>query len=271
MMKNILIFSLLFFLACQKQEVQTIRIDGSNGVKPLVQELAEAFMHYETEFEVLVGEGMGTSQRIVALKNDSIDMAMASHGLDVQALESEGFQVIRFAQMPVVFAVHETVTVNDLSDQQICSIYSGKLRNWQEVGGPDLPIKAFTRPFNEVDAEVVLEHLPCFSQISLDSTVQLKEKSGELARALAATPGSIGMTTLTRVNQSEGAFKAIALNGELPVLANIRDKKYLLLRNSFLVAKEEPSGAVKAFLEYVKGRRGIQVILHNDAIPVFED
>ncbi len=270
-MKKLLFISLLVLLACEQQEVQTIRLDGSTGVKPLVEALSEAFMHYEPSYRIQVGEGMNTRKRIAALQSDSIDIAMASHGLDIEALEKQGFQVIRFAQMPVVLAVHSSVTVDDLSEEQICDIYAGNIRNWQEVGGEDLPVQPFSRPFDEVDAEVLLEHLACFSEITLDTTVQMKEKSGDLARALAGSPGGIGMTTLTRVNQSNGKMKAISINGVRPDASSIRENNYRLLRNSFLVTQQEPAPPVQAFLEFIKGRRGIQVLLNNDAIPVFED
>lgn len=256
---------------CKKEAPQPILIDGSNGVRPLVVELAEAFMHYSPEYKLVIGQGMGSRDRLEALKNDSIDIAMASHGLDMEALKAQGYTIVRFAQMPVVFAVNKAVGINNLSSRQICEVYSGVYKNWTELGGTDLPVQPLCRPYEEVDVEVVLEHLDCFAAVVLDSMVQMRETSGELAGALSVTPGGIGMTTMTRVNQSNGKFHAIALDSIEASVPNIRDKKYRLLRSSYLVIKGKPRPEIQAFLDFIDGRRGIDVLVNNDAIPVFEE
>ncbi len=259
------------FMACQPEEPTTVLINGSNGVRPLVEALAEAFQPLHPQVPLSIAATMGSKERIEALAADSIDIAMASHGVDESALTEQGFEVILFAQMPVVMAVHKDVGIGNLTSEQICDIYAGNLTNWQEVGGNDLPIQALSRPFEEVDAEVILEHIPCFAEIELDSSVRFEERSGDMARALAATPGSIGMTTMTRVNQSEGAFQAIAIDAVSPNMENIRARRYQLLRNSYLVVKKVDIPSVDVFLSFVLSEEGKKVIEKNEAIPFSAD
>lgn len=259
---------LIFFIwSCSSTEQEQVLIDGSNGVRPLVEALAADFLKDNPDFRLTIAAGMGSKERIVALERDSIDIAMASHGIDEKALSQRSLDVILFAQMPVVMAVHKDAQVGNLTSEQICSIYAGEITNWSELGGADLSIVPLSRPFEEVDAEVVLEHIPCFSKIELDSSVQFEERSGQMARALEATSGSIGMTTMTRVNQSEGTFRAIAIDAVSPAIENINAGRYQMLRNSYLVVKKERASAIDAFLSYVKSDLGKQVLLDNDAIP----
>ncbi len=266
---NLYLLSIMVIIfGCQNETPEVIKIDGSNGVRPLVVALVEAFSKVNSQHDIQVGEGMGSKDRLEALKNESIDIAMASHGLDIEALEKDGYQVIRFAQMPVVLAVNQSVEIDNLSEDQICNLYSGNNKNWNEIGGNDLAIQLLSRPFEEVDVEVMLEHLACFSEIELDSMVQFHERSGKLARALAETEGGIGMTTMTRVNQSEGRLKPLALNGFEATLENIRASDYELVRNSYLVIKGEGSKGIKAFLNFVKGAKGQATLMQNEAIPV---
>jgi phosphate transport system substrate-binding protein len=254
--------------ACEpSEEIRPLLINGSNGVRPLVEALGAAFQPSNSEVSLSISATMGSKERLEALAADSIDMAMASHGIDEKALEAAGFEVILFAQMPVVMAVHQSVGVDKLSSAQLCDIYSGNLTNWKDVGGNDLPIQALSRPFEEVDVEVILEHIPCFADVELDSSVRFEERSGDMARALASTPGSIGMTTMTRVTQSEGAFQAIALDGITPSIDNIKAGRYLLLRNSYLVVKKEHSSGVDEFLSFVLSEKGSRIIEKNEAIP----
>lgn len=273
-MKNIytiLIMVLLLGFSCQQLKVDPVHIDGSNGVRPLVEALVESFSQISPEIDIRVGEGMNTRTRLEALKNDSIDIAMASHGLNIDELTQQGYQVIRFAQMPVVFASNKEVAITNLSEQQVCEIYSGQLKNWNEVGGNDLAIEPLSRPFEEVDVEVIIEHIACFSEITLDSMVRFEETSGQLARALAGVKGGIGMTTMTRVTQSDGQLKAIALNGYEPSTDNIQAGQYKLVRNSYLVLKDNPNKSVQTFLNFINSDKGIETLLQNLAIPVLDD
>jgi len=245
----------------------TIRIDGSNGVRPLILSQVDAYQKQFPDRTVLVGEGMSSSDRLPALRADSIQIIMASHGLDVPRLEMDGYEVYRFAQMPVVLGVHRSVSVDSLDGATLCSIYAGRLRNWSELGGADMPIRPLARPRAEVDMEVLMERVPCFGVIQFDSTVVIHESSGDLARALASTEGGIGMTTLTRVEQSQGAIRALAFNGQEPSVANMESGAYNLLRDAFLVVSPDAGTEVNHFLEFVAGD-GSEVLREEGALPL---
>jgi len=244
-----------------------VRIDGSNGVRPLIVAMADAYQKQYPNRLVSVGEGMSSSDRLPALQSDSIQIIMASHGLDVPRLEMDGYEVYRFAQMPVVMGVHKSVSVDALDGASLCSIYAGRVRNWSELGGADLPIRPLARPAAEVDMEVLMERVPCFGVIQIDSTVVTHESSGDLARALARTEGGIGMTTLTRVEQSEGAIRAMAFNGQEPSVPNMKSGAYNLLRDAFLVVSPGASPEVLHFLEFVAGD-GADVLREQGALPL---
>ena len=129
-----------------------ILIDGSTGTAPLVAALGKAFTAKQG-VEVEIGKGLGTKARFEALAAGKIDIAMASHGLKVDEVTRMGLSVFPIAKTPVVFAVHESAKVGDLTQAQLCAIYEGKRTNWKELGGPDLAIVAHTRPDSEVDTE----------------------------------------------------------------------------------------------------------------------
>lgn len=259
----------LFFLAPDlSAQTDTLRIDGSTGVRPLVTALAEAFEKNYPGIRVEIGEGMNTRRRVEALQAGEIDIAMASHGIDVRAFTRQGLQVHWFAKMAVVFGLHQSVDLDGLTTGQVCGIYAGKYRNWRELGGPDLPIIALSRPATEVDAEIFIQQMPCFGDFSDRDHVRWFEKSGPLARELAKQPGAIGMTTLVRVGQSQGAIRPLALNGIAPNARNLRKGKYNYTRNSFLITKGLPPPALKRFLMFVNSRSGRRVIREQNAVAV---
>jgi len=244
---------------------QRIMVDGSTGTAPLVEALGKAFAA-KSGITVDVGKGLGTKARFEALSGGKIDIAMASHGLNVADVTKRGMTVHRIAMTPVLFGVHGSVTVEGVTDAQICSIYAGGVRNWKELGGSDLAIAPLVRPESEVDMEVVRDGLTCFKSLKIVDGVPSLARAGDMAKALAETTGAIGMTSATFVAQSKGKIKALALNGIAASEDNVVAAKYRLTRDSFLVTGHAPSPPVKAFIDFVRAAEGAAVIKANGAI-----
>ena len=100
----------------------------------------------------------------------------------------------------------------------------------------------------------------------MSDTVKINAGARDMAKALAETPGSIGVTSATVVEQSGGKIKSVALNGVAPSEANVTTGKYLLTRDAFLVLGNSPSAETKAFIDFVRSPEGGAVIKANGAI-----
>ena len=98
-------------------------------------------------------------------------------------------------------------------------------------------------------------------------TVKVMPKSGRMARELASTSGAIGMTTMVRVRRSKGKIKAVSLNGIAPSAENMKNGRYSLTRDAFLVTRAKPSTAVTKFLKFIRSPEGEKVIIENNAAP----
>lgn len=267
--KWVLVALLSCFSLLQQQgfAAQKIIIDGSTGVKPLVASLVKSYgeLHPTTQFQI--GAGLNPQARIQALVQQDIDIAMASHGIDIQQISKRGLRVHRTAKVAIIIGVHHRNKITSISDQQLCDIYSGKITNWQSLGGQHQPIVPFTRPRSEVDFEVLTEQILCFAKLSFASNIQLKHKSGEMASALAQTSGAIGMTTLVRVAQSEQKIRVLSLNGIEPNVKNLQTGVYPLSRDMFLITASKPSTEVAKFLTFVRSNQGANIIRSNSAVP----
>lgn len=255
-------------LPTHAQPAQRIAVDGSTGVTPLVAALAKAYESRNPGVSIEIGKGLGTKARIQALNEGKIDIAMASHGLKIAEIQRQGMVVHEIGKVAVVFGVNAGVAIADLDDAQVCDIYAGNVRNWKEVGGPDLAIVPLTRPDSEVDTEVVRAKIPCLANLKMPETVRVMPKSGEMAQGLAATTGAIGMTTMTVVEQSQGRVKATSLRGISPTAGNVQGQTYTLTRDSFLVVKTPASPEVSKFLDFIRSAAGEKVIVANGAVPV---
>lgn len=175
--------------------------------------------------------------------------------------------VHEIGKVAVIFGVNANVPVANLSDVQVCDIYSGKTKNWKELGGPDLTIVPLTRPDSEVDTQVVRESISCLTNLKMSETVKVMPKAGEMAQELASAAGAIGMTTMTVVEQSQDRVKPLSLRGIRPTAENVQQRTYLLTRDSFLVVKVPAAAAVADFLQFVRSPAGAKVIDANGAVP----
>lgn len=210
------------------------------------------------------GPGSSSVAAIRALSADRLDIGLSSQvvGDNERAL---GLRTIEIAKSAVVFGIHGSLGVSGLRTQQVCDIYQRKTKSWKEVGGPDLAILPLTRPPHESDPKIVREQISCFKETE---GVAVLESAGDMAKVLAGRSGAIGMTNTTVVESSQGAIKALALNGVVSNPENLQSGAYPLARQFFFVVKGSPTGAVADFLAFVKSPQGQRVIRDNKASPV---
>jgi len=268
-LRSILIVSFLVMIQLTVHASDVLIIDGSTGVKPLVESLAKYYQRANPSTTIVLGTGLNPQERITALLDKEIHIAMASHGIDLKQIKEDGMVVHRIAKMAVVIGVNRSVSVGDISHSALCKIYARETTNWQTLGTANLAIKPFIRPYDEVDSEVVSAHIPCFAELQDIINIPVMKKSGQMAKVIAQTSGAIGMTTLVRVNQSQGKIRALSIEGIAPSTSNLASGAYSLTRNSYLITAFDPSLEVAAFLEYVRSEEGAQVIISNDAVPAF--
>jgi phosphate transport system substrate-binding protein len=261
-------FGALLAIGTHGQTTERIVIDGSTGGMPLAAALGKAFQERNPGVTIEIGKGLGTKPRIQALVEGKIDIALASHGLNVGDITRQGMAVYEIANVAVVFGVNASVPVAKITTQQICDVYAGKTSNWKSLGGPEMEIAARTRPDSEVDTEVVRDNIACLKDLKMPEAVKVMPRSGDMANELAATAGAIGMTTMTVVEQSQGKIKALSIDGIDPSVQNVERKAYRFVRESFFVIKLPASPAVARFLEFTRGSIGHTVIIANGAIPV---
>ena len=111
---------------------------------PLIGALAKDYEAKTAGLTIEIGKGLGTKARIDALNAGSIDIAVASHGLKIEELSKQGLKVEEIARTPVVFAVNAGVAISNLTQSQICAIYSGATNNWKRSAAVILDCRADT-------------------------------------------------------------------------------------------------------------------------------
>jgi phosphate transport system substrate-binding protein len=104
----------------------------------------------------------------------------------LQTLEAQGIELrlVHVADSFDVVAVNPSLSVSKLSVDQINAIRSGKVTNWNELGGADLPIQEFTR---DVNADMLDSKFEARSNLKTSTTPL------ESIRGVATTPGGLSV------------------------------------------------------------------------------
>jgi len=250
---------------------QSLKVAGAPTVSlPLVDaaEILKKEQHLTLEIST---EGGSSSWGISALGLNDTDVAMSSRIVtaeDRAQFPGINFTEIYFGEMAAVLVVSQDVWdggVRALTKAQAKGIYEGKIKNWKDVGGPDLPVVGYSaEPGHGVWA--------CYFQwIYEDSTKGRPNRfsvanTDEEAKAdLESTPGSITEVSMLFAQGKKLHTLAIAGDdGKLipPEVASIAAHIYPMSRPLILVVRDRPLDNVKTLAGFMLSDRG-QELLHK--------
>jgi len=263
----VLVLAMLQVVDVRGQPREQVLIDGPAVVMPLVAALAKDFEIRVRDVGFVFERNLG-DLRLEAVLQGKLDIAVATNGINIAFISKEGMVAHKIARSAVVFAVNSRVPVGDLTRRQLCDVYDGLVSNWKSLGGPDLAIAPHFTPRTHVDTQIVRSAVECFRRLRrTEEVAQILGQSRTMARALAAAPGAIGITSPIVVAESQGRLRSVSIDGVAPSAENVESKRYAPVREIFFVTWSPPSPAVARFLRFVRGSEGHKLIRVNGAVP----
>ncbi|MFB2936864.1 PstS family phosphate ABC transporter substrate-binding protein [Aerosakkonemataceae cyanobacterium BLCC-F154] len=142
-----------------------------------------------------IGSPPGSSIGIKMLLNGQIAFSQSSRPLSDKEYEQAQQRGFRLQQITVAIdglavAVNPNLNISGLTVDQLRSIYTGKITNWQELGGPNLAIKPFSRPKGSGGTvDMFLEEI--IKREDFPTNVELISTTTQALRKVANTPGGI--------------------------------------------------------------------------------
>lgn len=225
--------------AARAGEAQRIAVDGSTTVGPIAKAFAEHYMAKHPEVNVTVSES-GSGNGAKSLINAACDVATMSRPMknsEKKAAQDAGVLPIErvVAMDGIAIAVHPSNPVADLTLEQLRRIFTGEIRRWSELGGPDQPIVAISRETNSGTYE-------CFetlvmAQQKMDAKVEYVGSNGAVRQRVMSTPGAIGYVGLAFV---EGV-KAVPVEGVEATPETVLDKTYPIARPLYVYTNGRPA------------------------------
>ncbi len=260
---------------------RVIENKGSDTLVNLALAWAERYQDVRPDVSIAVtGGGSGTG--IAALINGTVDLAGASRAIkpeETEAAHANGIDPVEFvvARDAIAVVVHPDNPIDHLTLQQVSDIYSGKINNWQEIGGEDRPIVRLSRETNSGTHVYFLEaviRLGRSDDRTLFSTDTLLLPSSEgIGAEVRQNPNTIGYEGLGYVADYMKTL-AIGLTDAgpfwQPSVETVNDGHYPIARDLYMYTAGEPTGEVKAYLDWILQAEAQAIVLELGFVPIQE-
>jgi phosphate transport system substrate-binding protein len=255
----ILLFCTATLPSCRGGRSQNdVIVAGSTIIQPFADKWAEVFMETRSDLGVSV-QGGGSSAGIQACKSGACQIGMSSR--ELKADEKDLHEIV-IARDGLAIIVHPSNPVRGATLAQVKQIFSGDLTNWQFLGGPDKEITVVTREEGSGTRGAFQELVMGKTRIFRGAITE--DSNGTVREIVAHDPNSIGFISLGLVNDQ---VRALALDGVEGSEASIRSGRYKLVRPFLFLTRGEPSGAAKAFIEFVLSDEGQALVKKEGLIP----
>ncbi|HBE88985.1 MAG TPA: phosphate ABC transporter substrate-binding protein [Elusimicrobia bacterium] len=258
-MKKITTLILALHMAAPAFAGQKIVVEGSTTVLPIAQKAAEEFMKLDKDADISI-RGGGSGVGIASIIDGTCDIADASRAVKPSELEKaakKGRDLVAhvIAMDGISHILHPSNPMKGLTREQIKKLYTTRVKNWKEIGGPDLKLVVISRDSASGTFEAFSELVLDKKKVRPDAIMQASNQG--IASIVARTPGAIGYVGLGYVTDS---VKAIAVDGVMPDKESVIRNKYAISRPLFMYTAGKPEGLVKKFLDYVKGPEGRRIV-----------
>lgn len=230
----------------------TVTASGSSALLPLAQAAADKFMESNPELVITVNGG-GSGEGLKQVADGSVDIGnsdvSAEEKLDADVAKTlTDHEVAIVAMAPVV---NKDLGITSLTTDQLVSIFTGKVTNWKDVGGPDEEILLVTRPSSS-GTRATFKKWALNGEEEASNEALETDDSGTLVQTVSTNKGAIGYVALSYlVNNTD--VQAVAIDGVEPTLENAYSGEYKVWSFEHMYTNGEGSKEAQAFIEYMCG------------------
>jgi len=246
---------------CGKKSGSTVTLAGSTAFQSFAEELGEMYMKKNPSVRITV-QGGGSTVGIQSAKEGVADIGMA----DLLTLPPDVTSVLTsviVAKDGIAIIVHPSNRLSNISRQQAQAVFSGRVKNWREIGGADGPINLISREEGS-GTRKSFEQLILKEQ-KLAGGAMFQDSNGTIREAVATNPNAIGYISIGLLSDR---VRALDLDRITPENKNVANGTYPLSRPVFFLTKGEPSGPVKEFIDFVLSGEAQSLIREKGLIPV---
>ncbi len=239
----------------------TVSTDGSTSMEKVIGSLGDSFENDNPDITFTYNP-TGSSSGIKAVLEGRCDIGLSSRALKDEE-KAEGLIETVLAYDGIAMIINPQNPVADLTLAQIAAIYTGEIKNWDEVGGNTGEIVLIGREAGSGTRDgfesITETKDTCMYRQELTST-------GDVITTVAGNPNAIGYASLASVKDS---VKAISVGGAEPSEETIKNGSYALQRPFVLVTKEDSAltASAQMFFDYITSDNASDIIASAGVVP----
>ncbi len=241
-----------------------VRVSGAGPCLTMLEHLAAAYPKRSgLKFTFL--PGMHSGGAVEGVVNGQLEIGATARELTA-AEKARRIDCTPLATDAVVVAVHQGVGVTDLTGAQVRDVYSGKITDWQQLGGLRAPIVAIDRNEDE-SAKIAMRAGVLGTTVVTPNAVTLPLESS-VADALEKTPGAIGYLSFGQLIASDIDADIVRVDGVRPDVESIASGRYPATRPFAVVTPRDVPAAVADFVAWCASPQGAAVMAEHGYAPV---
>lgn len=280
----------MLIIGCKKKtdEVQktVITVKGSDTMVNLSQKWAEEYMKLHPEVSIQVtGGGSGTG--VASLLNKTTEIANSSRELKPAELETAKTKGVtpftyQVALDGIAVIVHPKSKVDSLTVKQVSDIFAGKIKNWKQLGGADMPITLYGRENSSGTYEFFKDHVlgkVDGKQVDYSPSTQVLQGTAALGEAVARDVKGIGYGGVGYfAERNDVKILHIKKDENSPAYSPAENNKvnydliwsgdYSISRYLYCFTNGEATGAIKDFMDFIVSTEGQNVVKTMEYIPL---
>ncbi len=181
---------------------------------------------------------------------------------------SAGFEPVAWDALVVI--TNKNNPVDTLSIEQIRGIYTGEIKNWKDIGGPDKKISLFTRTSKHSGVGRTLRKL-IFADFDKEFIATKSFPStGPLEKEIITTPYSIGITGISSAKRRD--VKILKIDNIYPDIENLKTGAYQLYRPLYITynPSSKKIKEVNKFIHFCRSKEARDIMRKNGTLPYRE-
>lgn len=250
----------LLLVGCGAGGSDGLTVTGSTSVTPFAERLAERYQQQHPGTAINI-QGLGSSAGIRAALDGVAEIGMSSRELKPE--EADQLDQVVIAHDALALIANPANPIGGLSREQIQAIFTGKIRSWDQVGGPPRPIVLVSREagsgtFSAFE-ELVMQGQP------IATTALRQGSNGAIRQIVAEDANAIGYISLGIVDQT---VKPLAIDGVQPSVEHVEAGSYRLVRPFLFVWRKgrQLSALAQGFVDYVMSPDGQQELVQSGLV-----
>ncbi|MEI6576400.1 MAG: phosphate ABC transporter substrate-binding protein [Bacteroidota bacterium] len=264
--------ALIGFVGFAFMSADKITVKGSDTMVILAQKWAEVYMQKNPNASIQVTGG-GSGVGISALINGSTDIANSSRPMKQSEMDKlkERYNTlgveIACAKDGITVFLNETNPVKELSIKQLSAIFTGKTKNWKDIGGPDHEITLYGRENSSgtyvffKDNVVKADYAASCQTLPGTAAVVNAVKKDKFGIGYGGAAYAAGVKHCMVKKDDKGT-------AYLPTADNIKTNVYPITRYLYMYVRNRPTGAMKSYIDWILSPEGQKLVTDIGYFPV---